>query len=98
MGIEDAIDTLASKSFSLSETSVFEVPLGLKYVRAKMYKMLNKIVNAIMAPMESQKPPSVVKSPFDLRRALPTVGASIEVSVFGVAHLLARNSLTDIAF
>jgi hypothetical protein len=45
--------------------------------------MLNKIVNAIMAPMESQKPPSVVKSPFDLRRALPTVGASIKVSVFG---------------
>jgi hypothetical protein len=45
--------------------------------------MLNKIANAIIAPIESQKPPSVVKSPFDLRRALPTVGASIEVSVFG---------------
>jgi hypothetical protein len=30
MGIEDAIvdDTLASESFSLSETSVFEVPLA----------------------------------------------------------------------
>jgi hypothetical protein len=103
-----------------------------------MYKMLNKIANPTMAPMEIQKPPSVVKSPFALRIALPTVGASIEVSLFGcnnierlkliemlplqhkdimvsefretkprkyrvlpkltMAHLLARNSLTDIAF
>ena len=52
-----------------------------------MYKMLNKIANPIMAPMESQKPPSVVKNPFDLRRASPTVGASIEVSVFGCNNI-----------
>jgi hypothetical protein len=49
--------------------------------------MLNKIANAIIAPIESQKPPSVVKSPFDLRRALPTVGASTEVSVFGCNNI-----------
>ena len=51
-----------------------------------MYKMLNKIVNATIAPIEIQKPPSVVKSPFDLRRALPTVVA-VELSLYGCNNI-----------
>jgi hypothetical protein len=49
--------------------------------------MLNKIVNPIRAATESQKPESSVNKPFDLRMALPTVGASIEVSLFGCSKI-----------
>jgi hypothetical protein len=52
-----------------------------------MNKMLNKIANPIRAPMESQKPDSSVNKPLDLRIALPTVGASIEVSLFGCSKI-----------
>ena len=45
--------------------------------------MLNKIMNPIRAPTESQNPHSPVNKPLDLRIALPTVGASIVVSLFG---------------
>jgi hypothetical protein len=45
--------------------------------------MLNKIMNPTRAPMESQNPHSPVNNPLDLRIALPTVGASIIVSLFG---------------
>jgi hypothetical protein len=40
-------------------------------------------MNPIRAPMESQNPHSSVNKPLDLRIALPTVGASIVVSLFG---------------
>jgi hypothetical protein len=45
--------------------------------------MLNKIMNPTRAPMESQNPHSPVNKPLDIRIALPTVGASIIVSLFG---------------
>jgi hypothetical protein len=49
--------------------------------------MLNKIVNPIIAPIESQKPESLVKSPFDLRIAFPIVGSLIEMSLFGCNNI-----------
>jgi len=61
-------------------------------VRAQRYRMLNKIMNPIRAPMETQNPHSPVNRPLDLRIALPTVGASIFVSLFGCIKMAVVNS------
>jgi hypothetical protein len=48
--------------------------------------MLNKIANPTRAPTEIQKPQFSVNKPLDLRIALPIVGASIEVLLFGCSR------------
>jgi len=54
--------------------------------------MLNKIMNPIRAPMETQNPHSPVNKPLDLRIDFPTVGASIFVSLFGCIKMAVVNS------
>lgn len=49
-------------------------------------------MNPIRAPMDSQNPHSSVNRPLDLRIALPTVGASIVVSLFGCIKMAVVNS------